>query len=70
MKDGGLPTETVIDAVAAIVSADNRRPLTDNVSVVAPTQVSYDITLTYYIATVDQAKETSIRNAIEGTDVQ
>lgn len=65
MENGGVPSQEVLDAVEAIVTADNRRPLTDNVTVVAPTQVPYNITLTYYIATADQAKESSIRNAIE-----
>jgi phage-related baseplate assembly protein len=65
MKEGGLPTQACLDAVTAAVSAKDRRPLTDNVTVSAPVQVSFNITLTYYIAKERQTEESSIRNAIE-----
>jgi phage-related baseplate assembly protein len=67
MKDGQLPTQTVLDAVAAAVNSKERRPLTDQVQVAAPTEVAYNITLTYYISSDRPAEETSIRNAIEGS---
>jgi phage-related baseplate assembly protein len=67
LAGGTIPDQTILDAVLAAVSATNRRPLTDNVQVEAPTQVSYDITLTYYLSLANQSLESSIRNAIEGT---
>ena len=46
---GGIPGEEFLQEVEDALSADNVRPLTDNVTVVAPTVVDYDITATYYI---------------------
>lgn len=66
MANGEIPSQAILDKVSAIVSAKDKRPLTDNVQVVAPTEVSYNITLTYYIAKERQIEETAIRNAIEG----
>ncbi|TZE82008.1 baseplate assembly protein [Calorimonas adulescens] len=67
LKDGEIPSQAILDKVSTIVSSKDKRPLTDNVQVAAPTTVSYDITLTYYIALERQTEETIIRNAIEGT---
>lgn len=65
MADGQLPTQAILDAVTAVLTPKNRRPLTDNVEVAAPTEVPYDITLTYYISADRPAEEASIRAAIE-----
>lgn len=69
LLDGGkIPGQEVLDAVKTVVSADKVRPLTDNVSVVAPDAVSYDITLTYYTdvgtaeSTVKDAVTTAVNN--------
>lgn len=67
MKDGQLPSQAVLDKVLAVCSDKKVRPLTDHVTVAAPTTVAYDITLTYYISRDDAANEASIRNAIEST---
>jgi len=66
MKDGNIPDQAVLDKVLAIVSADKRRPLTDNVVVAAPARIMYNINFTYYIAVENQPKESYIRNQIEG----
>jgi len=69
LMDGGeLPTQGVLDAVLAICNDMKVRPLTDYVTAAAPTPVSYDITLTYYISQDNSASESSIRAAIEDTD--
>lgn len=68
MKGGLLPSQQVLDAVSAILSAKNRRPLTDNVVVAAPTEEAYNINLTYYIDKNRNAGESDIRGAIENTD--
>lgn len=65
MKDGVLPDAAMLAKVLAEVNADNRRPLSDLVQVLAPTIVNYDITLTYYIASERSAEVASIRSAIE-----
>lgn len=68
MDDGQLPGAGVLQAVEDILSDDTRRPLTDLVSVAAPTAQSYDITLTYYISADRQTEETAIKAAIEDAD--
>jgi phage-related baseplate assembly protein len=65
MKDGVLPTQNILDKVYAEVSPKNRRPLTDFVHALAPTVSTYNISLTYYIATERKTEESSIRASIE-----
>lgn len=65
LENGGIPNQTILDKVNAEVSPKNRRPLTDNVVVAAPTLVQYDIDLTYYINIERQTEESKIRDAIE-----
>ena len=55
LTDSGIPSQAVLDAVDAICSADDVRPLTDLVTVKAPTAVSYDITMKYYTTADDEA---------------
>lgn len=49
MNDGSIATKEIKDKVLAECSADNRRPLTDLVSVEDPEKVTYNVDLTYYI---------------------
>jgi phage-related baseplate assembly protein len=65
MKNGQIPSQQILDKVFSIVSAKDKRPLTDNVNVNAAVAQTYDITLTYYISQANQAQETSIRALIE-----
>lgn len=65
MKDGAETTVTVLDKVLAACTAKKVRPLTDLVTAAAPTEIPYDITLTYYINEADAASEAIIRSAIE-----
>lgn len=64
MEGGQLPGEEVIGAVEDALSADNVRPLTDNVTVLAPTTVSYDINFTYYIPSVSPVSASVIEEAV------
>ncbi|MBP2655419.1 MAG: baseplate assembly protein [Firmicutes bacterium] len=64
MSGGILPTQTILDSVLEICSADDVRPLTDNVTVTAPDTVSYDINLTYYIDTDSSLLASSIQSAV------
>lgn len=68
MKDGELPTQAVLDAVFAAVSPKNRRPMSDNVSAVAPVVDTYNIDLTYYISKERKTEESAIRSNIEDED--
>lgn len=69
LKDGGIPTQDILDKVLAVTSPKNRRPLTDQVQAQAPTTVNYDITLTYYLDKNQSADETNYRKAIEGENL-
>lgn len=67
MTGGTLPEQELLDAVKTVVSADKVRPLTDNVSVVAPDAVSYDITLTYYtdVGTAESTIKDAVMKAVD-----
>ena len=61
LRDGEIPSQSILDEVYATLSPDHRRPLTDKVVVRAPEPIYYGIRLTYYI---------SRRNAVIGTVLQ
>jgi phage-related baseplate assembly protein len=61
---GALPDQALLDAVLAKCNAKNIRPLTDSVTVIAPAQISYNITATYYIRSSDATISTSIQSAV------
>lgn len=64
MADGELPTEVIIEGLEEYLMDENIRPLTDNVTVMAPEGVSFDIEISYYINRSDSAKATSIQSAV------
>ena len=64
MRGGELPDTDTIDKIKAALS-DDVRPLTDYVTVTAPTQVEYSINIKYYC---DAANETAVIQAVEGDD--
>lgn len=66
MDNGELPTQDILDKVYQACAAKDRRPLTDNVQVSAPTVVLYDIALTYYLDKNLPTQETIWRKNIEG----
>ncbi|MDD3139622.1 MAG: baseplate J/gp47 family protein [Lachnospiraceae bacterium] len=55
-QNGVLPSSEVLQKVLAICSADNVRPMTDQVIVMAPETVNYDISIKYYTTEVDEQK--------------
>lgn len=63
MEGGELPDEGTLEAVAAAVNDSTIRPMTDVVTVEAPTPVDYTISLKYW-ATIDA--EASVVEAVEG----
>jgi phage-related baseplate assembly protein len=64
MKDGELPDAAMIQAVEDALAPEDVRPLDDTVVVAAPTQVQYNITLTYYIHADDSALVSQIQTAV------
>lgn len=62
--DGDAPNAEMTQAMQTYLSADTIRPLTDKVTVAAPTDVNYTITLTYYIGKSDSAIAASIQMAV------
>lgn len=62
--NGGIPGQTILDLVAAACNNRSVRPLTDQVTVVAPEAVSYNITLTYYIRLDRATQATAIQVAV------
>jgi len=61
---GVIPGTEIMEAVDAVVNNVNIRPLTDQVEVLAPTAVSYDVVLTYYIASSNSALASSIQASV------
>lgn len=61
---GQIPGQDVLDAVAETLEDRGIRPLTDQVTVTAPTPISYDTTLIYYISRSRSAEVPSIQAAV------
>lgn len=64
LSGGQLPSSELLQDILDICSDDSVRPLTDNVTAVAPTTVSYDINAQYYIASSNQSQATTIKAAV------
>ena len=64
LKGGQIPEQDVLDKVTVILSADDVRPLTDQVTVQAATAQEYTITGDYYISETDASDETQIKAAV------
>ena len=65
LENGELPGEEVFNQVLAVVNDKTIRPLTDHVTVSAPTVVNYDIAGKYYIKNSDQSRATEIQAAVD-----
>lgn len=64
MKDGTIPETSVVNGLESYLQDSNIRPLTDQVTVAAPTTQSFTVDLTYYINRSDSKKATSIQTAV------
>ena len=64
MADGTTPGTTMINGLQDYLSAKTVRPMTDQVTVAAPAEVAYSITLTYYINRSDSARAVTIQEAV------
>ena len=65
LSGGRLPEQEVLNEVLAVCNADKVRPLTDHVTAVAPTTVSYDVNVSYNIGNADKANATSIQAKVK-----
>lgn len=65
LEGGKLPTEEIIADVLAVLTDEKIRPLTDNVKVAAPSTVSYDLDVTYYIDSDNKTTASTISKAVE-----
>lgn len=63
MEGGEIPGEDVLQRVLDAVSADDVRPMTDVVTVDAPTVVEYPISLTYWTTATEEG---AVVEAVEG----
>ena len=59
------PSEELISQVLEAVSATQRRPLTDEVTVLGAEKETYNLSLTYYIARERSTQEAAIKTAVE-----
>jgi phage-related baseplate assembly protein len=65
LRGGQLPTTDILDLVKAKCSANTVRPVTDYVSVFAPTVVQYALDMDYYVLDVNEVLLSSIQDAVE-----
>jgi phage-related baseplate assembly protein len=62
----GIPSSAAVSSLQSYMdSADDIKPLTDKVVVAAPEEVSYEISLTYYIDRSKSNQEQTIKAAVE-----
>lgn len=59
-----LPNSTELEGMKAYMSAETMRPLCDKVDCLAPEEVEYSISLTYWIAESDQKSVSEIQNKV------
>ncbi|MDO5116009.1 MAG: baseplate J/gp47 family protein [Synergistaceae bacterium] len=65
LQDGCLPDAEILQAVNAVVNADDIRPLTDNVHVCSPTPINFTLAITYWIAKDVQTQTVDIKKAVD-----
>lgn len=69
LKDGNIPGEEILQDVAAVFERREIKPLTDQVQVLPPETVSYDINVTYWVyqsdASVLSSIQTNVQKAID-----
>jgi len=64
LEGGEIPSQEILEAVTEVCNDKEIRPLTDKVTVLAPTVVNYDINLTYWIDKSNSTIATSIQDAV------
>ncbi|MGB8452721.1 MAG: baseplate J/gp47 family protein [Anaerocolumna sp.] len=64
LKDGEIPDTGFLETMEDYLKDNNIKPLTEKVTVTAPTVISYDITGSYYINSSDKNNVTAIQSAV------
>lgn len=64
MADNSMPTAGIISEVQEYLSADDKRPLTDQLTVLAPTGQNFDVNVKYYINKSNQDTAVSIQSSV------
>lgn len=64
MANADIPTESIIADVQEFLNDEKIRPLTDRLTVYAPTPQEFDIEMTYYINTSDADKALTIQTEV------
>ena len=64
LQGGEIPDQSVLDAVDAVLSPSDIRPLCDSVQVVAAEAAPYDIAFTYYVRRQDQGSLVQIQERV------
>ncbi|MBS7328940.1 MAG: baseplate J/gp47 family protein [Oxalobacter sp.] len=64
MTGGSLPPQELLDDIAEHLNIETIRPLTDYVQVLAPTAVSYAITIDWWISQKDRERIDAIKTAV------
>jgi phage-related baseplate assembly protein len=64
MADGSLPSAEMVSAMSQHMSAETLRPMNDLVTVRAPAEVKYTVSLTYYINQSDNNRAVAIQQAV------
>lgn len=65
MADGKTPGAEMINGLKEYLNGRTRRPMTDLVNVSAPAEVTYTVSLTYYINRSDSARAVAIQEAVQ-----
>ncbi|MEN1985249.1 baseplate assembly protein [Paenibacillus hubeiensis] len=65
LENGVMPTPEILAAVKSVLNDRKVRPLTDVVTVQAPTVVDYKIEFTYYIDEADASDEAVIKKSVD-----
>lgn len=64
LEGGAIPGAEMLAIVEAAVNDRKVRPLTDSVTVAAPTVTNYNVNVTYYINTEDIAQQSAIQSKV------
>lgn len=70
LKSGEIPDTAFLNALKEYISNSNIKPMTEQVTVSAPTVVSYDINGTYYINRSDKDNAATIQKAVEAALIE
>ena len=65
LKDGGIPSQEILEIVLETVSDEKIRPLTDHVFVLAPSIIEYDLDVTWWLARDKTVEASQISMAVD-----